>query len=175
MGALGYALAYLAIARALVIDASAGFSRVARVPSLEVAPDLGWGHLVDAFDPPAILYLGDAVALAPPVPILVAALAVGALVGLNAAVAVETLAHRATQCARSAAAGLLATLPSFLASFACCAPTVLLLLGANAAVAAVAVVPYVVPLALAALVATLLWSARRLELIARGEVAPLTR
>lgn len=170
-----YLVVYLAAARALVVDPEAHFSRFAAVPSLALAPRLSWRHLVDPIDPAAILYLSDAVVLALPLPILLAALVVGALVGMNVAVAVETLALRATQCARASALGLLASLPAFLGSFACCAPTVLLALGANAAVAVVAIVPYVVPVAIAALAASLAWSARRLELIARGEVAALAR
>lgn len=158
--ALLYALAYLLLARALIIAVGAGFSRLGPVPRLDLAPGLSPRFLIDPFNPPAILYLADAVALAPPAPILFAALLVGALVGANVALAVETLAC-ARSCGRSSAVGVLGALPSFLASFACCAPTVLFVLGGNAAVAVVALIPYAVPLALALLVVSLAWSAAR--------------
>lgn len=158
-----YATAYLLLARGLIVDTAARFSRFRAVPSLLVAPDLSWRYVTDFFNPPAILYLGDGVALAPTVPALMAALALGPLVGANLAVALATLKHQSAHCARSSAFGLLSAAPSFLASFTCCAPTVLFVLGANFAVAVVAAVPYVVPLALALLSGSLLWSGRRLS------------
>ncbi len=168
-GALVYVVAYLLLGRSLVISSEAHFSRFVAIPSVAAAPDLSARYLVDAFNPPAILYLGDGVALGPPVPLALAALLLGALVGANVAVAVESLTRRAIACARSGVSALIGTLPSFLASFSCCAPTVLLVLGANFAVGVVAVVPFVVPVAAALLVGSLLWSARRFERIVSGE------
>lgn len=168
-GALAYVVAYLLLGRSLVISSEAHFSRFVGIPSVALAPDLSPRYLFDAFNPPAILYLGDGMALGPPVPIALAALLLGALVGANLAVAVESLAYRAVACARSGASALLGTLPSFLAAFSCCTPTVLLVLGANFAVGVVAVVPFVVPVAAALLVVSLFWSARRFERIVSGE------
>lgn len=162
-----YAAAYLLLARGLIVDAAARFSRFSAIPSLRVAPDLSWRYLADVFNPPVILYLGDAIALAPTVPIAAAALVLGALVGANLTVALATLRHRATSCARSSAVSVIGSLPSFLATFTCCAPTVLFVLGANFAVAVVAAVPYVVPLAATFLVGSLVWSARRLSAMQR--------
>ena len=171
-GAVVYALAYFLIARVLIVAPEAEFSRFAAVPSLTFARDLSPRYLLDPYNPPAILVLSDALAFAPPIPIALAAILIGALFGANLAVAFEMLRQRAAQCARSSALGALATLPSFLLSFSCCAPTVLLVLGANAAVGVVALIPYVVPVAILLLLGSLLWSARRLEQIARGELAP---
>lgn len=168
-GALAYLAAYLLLGRSLVVSREAHFSRFVGIPSLVSAPDLSPRYIFDAFNPPAILYLGDGVALGPPVPIALAGLLLGALVGANLAVAVESLTYRASACARSGISALLGTLPSFLASFSCCAPTVLLVLGANFAVGVVAVVPFVVPAAAVLLVGSLLWSARRFERIVTGQ------
>lgn len=172
-GALLYAVLYLLVSRGIVIDPQAQFSRFGTAPSLTLARDLSWRSLIDPFNPPALLLLGDALAVVPSLPQLGVAVVVGALFGANLAVAFATLRQRTLQCARASALGALATLPSFLLSFSCCAPTVLLVLGANAAVAVVALVPYVVPAAIVLMLASLLWSAARLERIASGELAPL--
>lgn len=170
-GAVVYALAYLLLARVLIISPGAGFSRLGPVPRLDLAPGISPRFLTDPFNPPAILYLSDAIALAPPAPILLAALSVGALVGANVALAVESLAC-ARSCGRGSAVGVLGALPSFLASFACCAPTVLFVLGSNAAVAVVAAIPYAVPFALALLFASLAWSAARFARVSADAVRP---
>ncbi len=86
----------------------------------------------------------------------------GALVGVNGAVGIETLVRRTPACEGTGAWWAAAALPSFLASFSCCAPTVLLLLGASAAGAVVSVIPFVVPAAAILLLASLYWSLRRL-------------
>ena len=160
---LVYAVAYLFVARALIVEPAAQFSRIGPLPLLRIAPDLSLGHLGRWLDPAFVLYLNDAVALAPPLPVLATAVVLGALVGINLAVGVETLLRRPPGCERPSAVWLGAALPSFLASFSCCAPTVLLLVGANFAVAVIAIVPFVVPVAAMLLVGGLAWSLRRLE------------
>lgn len=161
--ALGYAVAYLLVARALVVQPEAHFARFRAVPSLSVAPDLSWRYVLDAFNPAAIAYLSDAIALSLAIPTIATALVIGPLVGANVALAVEMLVQRPAYCATSTVLGFAGALPSFLASFACCAPTVLFVLGANFAVAVVSIVPFVVPVAFALVVASLLWSAARFE------------
>lgn len=94
---------------------------------------------------------------------LATALLLGSLIGVNAAMAVESVVRRPAACEGDRPWWLAAVLPSFLASFSCCAPTVLLLLGGSFAGAVIAVVPFVVPLAALLLIASLVWSARRLE------------
>ena len=165
IGMLAYAITYLLIARGIVVDGRAGFSRGGDLPLLQVAPDLSSRYLLDWFNAPFVLYLTDAAAVAPSVPVLATALLLGALVGANLAVAVEILIRRPPGCERPGSLWLAAALPSFLASFSCCAPTVLLLLGANFAVAIVAIVPFVVPLAAVLMIASLVWSLRRIERI----------
>lgn len=161
--ALFYAVAYLLVARALVIQPEAHLARFRPVPSLSLAPDLSWRYLLDAFNPAAIAYLSDAIVLSLAIPTIATALVIGPLVGANVAVAVEMLVRRPAHCATSTVLGLGGALPSFLASFACCAPTVLFVLGANFAVAVVSIIPFVVPVAFALVIASLLWSARRFE------------
>lgn len=163
-GLVAYAALYLAVAKALVVDAGAGFSRFGPLPTLVVAPDLSVGHVTRWLDPVFVLYATDAVVFAPSAPVLLTALGLGALVAVNAAVSVEAVVRRPPSCERDGRAWwLVAVLPSFLASFSCCAPTILLLVGATFAGAVIAVVPFVIPAATALLLASLVWSLRRLE------------
>lgn len=165
-----YALVYLLIAKALVIDPNAHFGRWGSLPNFQIA-QLNWRYLTDWFNPAFVLYLTESIAFAPAVPLLAASLLLGALIGANLAVAVETAAR--AYCGAGRQWWAISALPSFLASFSCCAPTVLLLLGANFAVAIVSIVPFVVPLAVGLLLASLGWSARRLGHVATrsGSVA----
>lgn len=84
----------------------------------------------------------------------------GSLVGLNVAVALYVVAQ-AKACRGRAFTGLLGALPGFLTGFACCVPTVALVLGAQFTVALVALRSYFFPFALLALLASLGWNARR--------------
>ncbi|MGH2696392.1 MAG: hypothetical protein ACRDIW_05320 [Actinomycetota bacterium] len=52
-------------------------------------------------------------------------------------------------------------LPGFLTGFACCVPTIALVVGAQFTVALVAVRAYFFPFALGALLVSLVWNARR--------------
>lgn len=162
--ALGYWVMYLLVGRGILVDTGAHFARFGELPIVQVAPNLSWGYLTDRFNPPFVAYLTDAVALAPTVPVLASGIVLGALVGANLAVAVATVVARSrpSECGASRPWWAISALPSFLASFSCCAPTVLLFVGANFAVATVAVIPYVVPLSLVLLGASFAWSVRRL-------------
>ena len=158
-----YGALYLLVARALIVDPSAGFGRFGPLPALRVTA-LSPHLLLSWIDPLFVLYVSDGVVLAPSAPALFTVVVLGALVGVNGAMAIETLARRPAACATDGTPWwLAAVIPSFLASFTCCAPTVLLLLGAGAAGAAVSLIPFVVPLAVVVLAASLVWSARRLE------------
>lgn len=158
-----YAVLYLLVAKALVIDPAGEFSRFGSLPSVVLSP-LSARMLGDWLAPAFVLYLSDAVVLAPSVPAIFALLVLGALVGVNAAIAVETIARRPAACVPGGSAwGIAAVVPSFLASFSCCAPTVLLLVGAGAVGTVISLIPYVVPIAAALLLASVVWSARRLE------------
>lgn len=154
---------YLLIAKALVIDPAAHFSRLGSLPSLVLSP-LSARGLTSWLDPAFVLYATDAVVLAPSFPAILTVLALGALVGVNGAMGVETIVRRPPQCEAGTGGWWVAgVLPSFLASFSCCAPTALLLLGSGAAGAVVSVIPFVVPAAALLLLGGLVWSARRLE------------
>ncbi len=159
---LAYGLLYLLIAKALVVDTAAHFSRFGPLPLL-LPSTLSARSLTDWIDPAFVLYLSDSVVLAPSVPAILTVLILGALVGVNGAMAVEAFVRRPPACAVGGGPWwIAAVLPSFLANFSCCAPTVLLLLGAGAAGAVISVIPFVVPAAAALLLASLVWSARRL-------------
>ena len=160
---LAYAVLYLLIAKALVIDPEAHFSRFGPLPILVLAP-LSARGLTSWLDPAFVLYATDAVVLAPSVPAILTVLVLGTLVGVNGAMGVETILRPPPRCEAGTGAWWVAgVLPSFLASFSCCAPTVLLLLGSGAAGAVISVIPFVVPAAGLMLVGSLVWSARRLE------------
>ena len=155
---LGYGVLYLLVAKAIVVDPAAHFSRFGALPMLVIAP-LTARTVASWLDPAFVLYATDALVVAPSVAAMGTVLVLGALVGVNGAMALETVARRPPACEGIGPWWVAAVLPSFLASFSCCAPTVLLLLGAGAAGAVVSVIPY----AAALLLASLVWSARRLE------------
>jgi hypothetical protein len=163
IGLLGYAIVYLLVAKAIAVDTSASFGRLGPLPIVVVAPDVSLRTITSWLDPLFVLYLSDAVVVAPSVPALATALLLGSLIGVNAAMAVESVVRRPAACEGDRPWWLAAVLPSFLASFSCCAPTVLLLVGGSLAGAVIGVVPFVVPIAALLLVASLVWSARRLE------------
>ena len=161
--AAAYAVLYLWLARALVVDPTAHFSRFVSIPSAQVAPGFGPRYLTDVFNPAFVVYLGDAVALAVPVPVLAAALVLGLLVGANMALAVEAIATRPPGCGIARPWWAIGALPGFLAGFACCAPALLLVVGAGFASSLVAVAPFAAPASAAALVGGLVWNTRRLD------------
>jgi hypothetical protein len=162
VGLLAYAALYLLVAKAVVIEQAGGLSRFGALPRLLIAPDLSLGHITRWLDPIFVLYVSDSLVFAPSAPVLLTALTLGALIGVNAAVTVEAAVRKPAGCERGAW-WLAAVLPSFLASFSCCAPTVLILVGATFAGAVIAVVPFVVPFAALLLLGSLAWSLRRLE------------
>ncbi len=157
----GYTLVFLVLTRAIAIGEAAG-TDTGGLPTLVVAPDIG-GHALSWLDPAFVLYLAAGIVVAPSVPALLTALVVGTLLGTSGAVALETSIRRPAACVGGSPLWLVASLPSFLVSFSCCAPTVLLLLGASAASATVAIVPFLAPASALALAASLAWTLRRLE------------
>lgn len=165
---LAYAVLYLLVAKAIIFESAAQFSRFGVLPLLIVAPDLSLGHLARWLDPVFVLYATDALVLSPSAPILLTTAVLGTLIGVNAAVSVEAAVRRAQNCERGRGWWLAGALPSFLASFSCCAPTILLLIGGTFAGAVIAVVPFVVPVAVALMLATLAFSLRRLDRVDLG-------
>lgn len=169
---LAYAGLYLFVAKAIVFEPAAAFGRFGPLPLLILAPDISLSHLTRWLDPLFVLYLSDSLVISPSAPVLLTAAVLGSLIGINAAVSVEAAVRRPAGCERGGAYWLGAVLPSFLASFSCCAPTILLLVGGTFAGAVIGVVPFVVPVAVVLLLASLAWSLRRLERTTILEGAP---
>ena len=88
-------------------------------------------------------------------------LLLGGLAAANLAAAIH-LYRTAAACRRRSFGGLLGALPGLLTGFACCGPTLTLLLGAQVAAALIGLRNWLFPLALAILLAGLAWSAKRL-------------
>jgi len=88
-------------------------------------------------------------------------LLLGGLVGANLAAAIH-LHRTTTTCRRRSFAGLLGALPGLLTGFACCAPALTFLLGAQIAAALIGLRDWLFPLALAILLVGFAWSAGRL-------------
>lgn len=115
-----------------------------------------------SYEPVAALRLGGHVTLLiSPLNIAMGVL-LGFLVGLNVTAALQVF-RTARVCRRRAFGGLLGALPGFLTGFACCVPTVALVLGAQFTVALIAMRSWFFPFAVAALAASLAWNARRLS------------
>ncbi|MPZ51363.1 MAG: hypothetical protein GEU79_01280 [Acidimicrobiia bacterium] len=109
------------------------------------------------FEPVAAFYLTDRITLLlSPLNILMG-LVLGGLVALNLVVAVDAYRH-ARACRRRALGGLLGSLPGFLTGFACCVPTVALVLGAQFTLALIALRSWFFPVAVVAMSASLVWN-----------------
>jgi hypothetical protein len=105
------------------------------------------------FEPVARVTLPGVTVLVAPVNVLLGAVLAG-LVGLN--LMVTYLAFRQPRaCSFNRSTGLLASVPALLAGGACCAPTIVLILGLQMTSAAVTAFQWAIPVALLLLVATL--------------------
>lgn len=159
-----YLLVYLWAIQNLVVSLGTDLTRFVDVPSVQVVPD--WTSKV--FEPIAAFYYEPVAAIYPVnhVTLLLSpvnfgmGLLLGVLVGLNVAVALQ-VARTALACRRRSFGGLLGALPGFLTGFACCVPTFALVLGAQFTLALIAVRSYFFPLAVAAMLLSLVWNARR--------------
>lgn len=156
-----YFLFYLYAVRQLVVG---GVVSPQGNPAFVVAPN--WAsQLLNpiagyTFEPVAALYLleGTVLFLAP-INLLIG-LVLGGLIALNVASAAYSLAT-VRSCRRLSWTGLLGSLPALLTGFACCVPTVGLILGANLALALISVQTFLLPLGIAGLVAGLFWNLYR--------------
>ncbi|MGH2660833.1 MAG: hypothetical protein ACRDHS_14525 [Actinomycetota bacterium] len=173
----GYLVVYLLAIQNLVISPGTDLTRFVDVPSVHIVPD--WTSKVFKqiaafyYEPVAAIYpLNHVTILVSPVNLGIGLL-LGALVGTNVAVALH-LVRCARACRTRAFNGLLAAIPGFLTGFACCVPTVALVLGAQFTVALIALRSYFFPFALAALLLSLTWNARRAARlgITSGAAAP---
>lgn len=156
---LAYLVVYLLAIQNLVVARSLRTD----LPSFELLP--GWvSRLTEPiapfyFEPVAAVYLTDRLTLLlSPLNLLMGSM-LGGLVAVNLAVAVDAYRH-ARACRRRAVGGLLGSLPGFLTGFACCVPTVALVLGAQFTLALIALRSWFFPVAVVAMSASLLWNLR---------------
>jgi hypothetical protein len=154
-----------------VISPGTDFSRFVSIPSIQVAPD--WSAKVFKqiaafyYEPVMVVYPVNHVAiLVSPVNIAMGIL-LGLLVGANVAMALQVV-RSARACRTRAFTGLLGALPGFLTGFACCVPTVALVVGAQFTVVLVAFRSYFFPFALVSLALALAWNGRRLSQLVEG-------
>jgi hypothetical protein len=148
-----------------IVVTAADQSRFGAVPSIRVAA--GWPDKLlrqtapFSYEPVLAARLtGHIQLLLAPVNVALGLL-LGGLAGANLAAAIH-LYRTAATCRRRSFAGLLGALPGFLTGFACCAPTLTLLIGAQAAAVLIGLRNWLFPLALAILLAGLAWSTKRL-------------
>lgn len=168
---VAYVLAYLYSIQNIVVARGVDLAAGVPVPSAAIVADWSakvWKPIAPfVWEPIVAVYPFRSVALFLSVPNLLIALSLGALVGLNVSVAVARVcAARAGGRPGGSAKGLLASVPGLLTGFTCCVPTAVLALGSLAAgftVAVIAVRPYFIPAAALALIANLVWNARRLR------------
>jgi len=166
---VAFVLLYLYSVRNIVIAPGVDLVFGTSLPSAVVISDWPakmWKSVAPfVWEPIAALYLTRAVALFISPLNLLLALVLGILVALNMAVALARARLMAvTKEGSGFMGGFLASLPALLTGFTCCVPTVILALGSAAAafsVAAIAVAPYFLPLAVVALIANLLWNLRQ--------------
>ncbi len=158
LSGLGYALVYLFSLGHIVIAPGS-----TPIPGGGVFTFVGFDNLWRErapynYEPVGILqpFEGFAVLLA--VPNLLLAATLGLLLGLNISTLVYTYNQaRACGLARSVS-GVFASIPAFLTGFACCTPTLVILVGASLAASVIALIQWFMPAALAALVLGLVWN-----------------
>lgn len=118
------------------------------------------------YDPVALVAAGPVEYLFSPVNAAVG-LTLAALVGVTLATSVVAWRGPAT-CRIGAGAGAAAGVPGLLSGFACCGPTLLLVIGIQASAGVLAAFQWFLPLSVAGLVATLLWVGSRVDPAAVG-------
>lgn len=113
------------------------------------------------FEPIALLAAGPVELFVSPGNILLG-LGLGALVGAN--LAVSYVAYRSpAACGLGSTTSAAAGVPALLSGFACCGPTLLIVIGVQASAGLVAAFQWLVPLSVALLVGTLLWVGSRVS------------
>ena len=113
------------------------------------------------WEPIALVVVGPVELLVAPLNVLLGAV-LALLVGLNLAVSV--VAWRGpSACRLGPGAGTAAGLPGLLSGFACCGPTILLVVGVQASAGILALFQWLLPVTIVALLGTLLWVGSRVE------------
>lgn len=90
------------------------------------------------------------------------ALVLAGLTGVNLAISYAAI-KQPRACSVSQTRNVLTTLPALLAGSACCAPTLLLILGIQASTALLTVFSYLIPGAIVLLILNIVWAARNVE------------
>ena len=162
--AAAYLLVYLLAVGDVTISPASDLSRFADLPSLQVAPD--WAakllerRAAFSYEPVLAVYPVNHVTVFVAPLDLAMGLLLGALAGLNVAVAL--LARRASRtCRLRGLPGLVGALPALFTGVTCCVPTLALALGAQFTFALLAVSDWLFPLALAVTAISLVWSAQQ--------------
>lgn len=173
LSGLGYAFVYLFSLGHLIVQ-----------PGLVVFPGRGAFFVVGLenlwrerapwnWEPVAVFQPVEGFALFLSMPNLLLAAGLGTLLALNVTASIH-LYTEARHCGLAkSASGILASAPAFLTGFACCAPTFLLALGTVSAGLFLALVPFLLPAAFAALGGALAWNLlRSLPAPPRPSLAP---
>ena len=113
------------------------------------------------WEPVALVVAGPVELLVSPLNVALGSL-LALLVGLN--LAVSLVAYRGpAACKLGPGAGAAAGLPGILSGFACCGPTILIVLGLQASATVLTLFQWLLPLTVLALVGTLLWVGTKVE------------
>ncbi len=151
-----YAIGQLVLGRnAFSPEESPAFVLVPGWPAKLFEPIAGY-----TFEPVAALYPFEGLTFLVAPPNLLIGASLGGLIALNVASAAHSLAT-VRVCRRLSWTGLLGSLPALLTGFACCVPTVGLVLGANLALTLISLQTFLLPVSLAALAAGLFWNLHR--------------
>jgi len=164
-----YLVVYLFAIGNLVVSPATDLARSVPIPSAQVVPDWTSKALKQiapfSYEPVVTIYPANHVTILVSPLNIAMGLALGGLVGINVALALR-ISAMARACRTRAFGGLLGAIPGLLTGFACCVPTVALVLGAQFAVALIALRSFFFPVALAALLGSLAWNARRARRLA---------
>ncbi|WP_290650324.1 hypothetical protein [Aquisalimonas sp.] len=153
---LAYALFYLFSIDDVMIEPRAEWFVQAGAASVERILTMRSPFLFEAI---ALVEAGWLVLLLSPMNLLIA-LGLGALVAVNVHGAI--MLYKAPQaCGISQASSASSAVPALLAGSACCAPSLLLVLGIPALGAFAGLFGYLIPLSAAALIASRIWQRRR--------------
>jgi hypothetical protein len=162
--AAAYLLVYLLAVGDVTVSPASDLSRFVDLPSLQVAPDwtakLLARRAAFSYEPVLAVYPVNHVTVFVAPLDLAMGLLLGALAGLN--VAVARRARRASRaCRLRGLPGLLGALPALLTGVTCCVPTLALALGAQFTLPLLAVSDWLFPLTLTATATSLAWSAQQ--------------
>ncbi|KAA9397937.1 hypothetical protein Har1130_06340 [Haloarcula sp. CBA1130] len=157
LSGLAYFLLYLAGLRHLGLGPSAYEVSVVSNPFTRAFRQVGPFQ----WEPIGLVVVGPVELLVSPLNMLLGGV-LALLIGLNLAVSV--VAWRGpTACRLGPGAGVASGLPGLLSGFACCGPTILLVVGVQASAGLLLVFQWLLPLSVVALLGTLLWVGSRVE------------